>query len=98
MDKDLPKVYASPINKTLNNNKEVFYSHDRNIKEIKKEDIPRKVNEIFASPHHVYKSNVKITTANSEFNAVIVGKKDNQLLTINGERININDILNIEKN
>lgn len=97
MDRNLPRVYANPINKTLNNNEEVFYSTNRSYSVLPKEDIPRKINEIFASPNHVYKSKVIITTKDKEFEAVIVGKKDERLLTINGENINIRDILNIEK-
>ncbi len=97
MDRNLPKVYANPINKALNNNKDIFYSSNRETRELRKEDIPRKINEIFASPSHVYKSKVRITTQNSDFDAVIVGKKGEQLLTLSGENINIGDILNIEK-
>lgn len=97
MNKDLPKVYASPINKVLNNNKEVFVSSDKENRSIKSENIPQKINEIFASIHHVYKSKVRITTNNDDFITTIVGKTGNDLLTLNGEKININDIVDIER-
>ena len=95
MNKNLPKVFVSPINKELRNNKDVFYSSNppknTNI------NIPQKINEIFANPHHVYKSKVHITTNNGSIDSVIVGKNNNYLLTLNGEKININDIIDLER-
>ena len=97
MKKDLPKVYANPINKPIMNNKEIYVSTRKS--EVRKvmENIPQKINEIFASPHHVYKSKVRIITNNDELEATIVGKTYNYLLTLSGERININNIEYIER-
>ena len=95
MNKNLPRVYVSPINKELRNNKDVFYSsesrHESNI------NIPQKINEIFANPHHVYKSKVRITTKDNSFDTVIVGQNNHELLTLDGSRININDLIDIER-
>lgn len=97
MKKNLPKVYANPINKIINNNLDVYYN-DRTTKETKKSvDVTRKINEIFASTHHVYKSNVRITSINGILETTIIGKSGNNLLSLNGEKININDIQDIEK-
>ncbi len=97
MEKDLPKVYVNPINKVINNNLDVYYN-DRTTKKVTDTiDIPRKINEIFASTHHVYKSNVRITLANDTIETTIIGKSGNNLLSLNGDKININDIQNIEK-
>lgn len=97
MNHDLPKVYANPINKVLNNNKDVYYSKEEETRSVKTVDVQRKINEIFASLHHVYKSNVHIKTINDEFNTVIVGRTGNSLLTLNGEKININTIEDIDR-
>ncbi len=97
MEKNLPKVYANPINKPLNNNKEYFYSSNNETRKKLKVNIPEKINEIFASKNHVYKSKVRITINNEEIETIIVGKTSNNLLTINGEKININSIEDIER-
>jgi len=96
MKKNLPNVFASPINKTISNNKEYYYEMgDRSIE--KDQDVLKTINEIFASPSHVYKSRVEITTSEGILNEVIVGKTGNNLLTLDGKRININNILKVKK-
>lgn len=96
MEKDLPRVFVNPINKEINNNLDIYYKG--RIKEVPKNiDITKKINQIFASTSHVYKSKVKITTANDTFETTIVGKSGSDLLSLNGERIHIDSIQNIEK-
>ena len=65
MNKDLPKVYASPIDKKFTNNNDIYYgkSTDRT----STVNVFEKINQIFASPYHVYKSNVLIKTRNKYF-------------------------------
>ncbi|MDE6284464.1 MAG: hypothetical protein K2M17_01815 [Bacilli bacterium] len=96
MDK-LPRVFANPINKELSNVQNVYCdSLDRTVSSNPK-NINRKINEIFASTSHVYKSKVKITYSDSTEEAVIVGKTNINLLTIDGKLIKITDIVDIEK-
>lgn len=96
MEKDLPRVFVNPINKEINNNLDIYYKG--RIKEVPKNiDITKKINQIFASTSHVYKSKVRITTENDTFETTIVGKTGSDLLSLNGERIHINNIQNIEK-
>lgn len=96
MEKDLPRVFVNPINKEINNNLDIYYQG--RIKEVPKNiDITKKINQIFASTSHVYKSKVRITTENDTFETTIVGKSGSDLLSLNGERIHINNIQNIEK-
>lgn len=99
MDKKLPKVYASPINKPITNNREYFVSNvsTKETRNLKTENIPQKINEIFSNPHHVYKSKVKIIINSEEIETTIVGKTSNDLLTLNGEKIAINKIDHIER-
>lgn len=97
MKKELPKVYANPINKPLNNNRDLFYSKNSSDRSFDREDVIRKINEIFASKSHVYKSKVKINTLTDAFDTVIVGKSGNSLLTLDGKRVNINEIISIDK-
>lgn len=99
MNNNLPRVYANPINKTLKNNLEYYISssNDNNLRSYN-QNVPRKINEIFSSSNHVYKSRVLIKLLNNrELETTIVGKTGNYLLTLNGDKISINNIANIEK-
>ena len=97
MKKDLPRVYANPIDKDIRNNNDIYVSKNEERNHTKKIHVYEKINQIFASPHHVYKSNVFIQTRNGEIKTTIVGKSGNYLLCLNGDRINMLDILDIEK-
>ena len=90
-----PRVFANPINKKLNNSQEVFYEGKSSVRE--SIDINKKINEIFNSSHHVYKSKVEITTNNKSITCEIVGKTSNNLLTLDGNVIRIRDIIDIKK-
>ena len=92
-----PRVYANPINKKIENVQDLFRS-DNNINNKKNPvDINKKINEIFASRNHVYKSKVRISLKDKTFDAEIVGKTNLNLLTIDGKLISIPDMVDIEK-
>ena len=95
MDKKLPNVYAVPITKKFNNNKEMFKSTDEDLRTSKVTS--KEINEIFNSKTHVYKTRVKITTKSGISEVDVVGQTKDNLLTLSGEVININDILDIKK-
>ena len=90
MKKDLPKVYANPIDK------DIYYGKNEELRS-STANIYEQINQIFASPHHVYKSNVLIKTKNGEIKTTIVGKSGNNLLCLNGEKINMIDIIDIKR-
>ena len=56
-----------------------------------------KINDIFSSSHHVYKSRVRITLKDDIQERTIIGKTSNQLLTLSGDKISIVDIVDIER-
>ena len=97
MKKDLPKVYANPIDKDIRNNTNFYYGKNEEVRKEKEVNVYEKINQIFASRHHVYKSNVLIKTKNGQLRTTIVGKAGNFLLTLNGDKINMLDITDIEK-
>ena len=97
MKKDLPRVYANPIDKDIRNNNDIYYGRNEEIRNSTKVNVYEKINQIFASPHHEYKSNVLIKTKNGEIKTTIVGKSGNYLLSLNGEKINMIDIVDIER-
>lgn len=95
MDK-LPKVFASPIDKEIRNYQETYESK-REIRSTNIKDINKKINEIFASLNHVYKSRVRITYNGDTHEEVIVGKTNTHLLTMDKKLIKITDITDIER-
>lgn len=94
--KSLPNVFVSPIEKRLDNYQDIYRSSRSSIVYNPRE-INKKINEIFASSKHVYKSKVKITTKDGVMDEEIVGKTNTSLLTIDNKVIRLTDILDIEK-
>lgn len=98
--KDLPKVFANKIDDDLNNTQEFFYGNERSIKLEKNKDnisINKKINDIFSSKDFIYKCKVRICFLDREEDKIIIGKTNNNLITIDGELIKIIDIINITK-
>lgn len=93
---DKPKVFANPINKKIDNVQDLFRS-DKDSRSINPVDVNKKINEIFASRNHVYKSRVRITLKDEVVEKEIVGKTNINLLTLDGNLIRITDILDIER-
>lgn len=96
MSKNLPNVFAVPINKKMTNNKETYKSSEKEslqVKTITKEEI----NKIFNDKTHVYKTRVRVTSLNGTEEVDVVGLTKTNLLTLNGKKIDINDILDIKK-
>lgn len=93
----LPRVFANPIDKKMNNTQDLFRSSNTYELNYNPKDINKKINQIFADTSHVYKSRVKITLKDGEIDAEIVGKTNLNLLTLDGKLIKITDILDIKK-
>ena len=90
----LPKVYANTNLNNIKNNETIYY--DKN-KTTDIQNIEYKINELFRSSKYVYKINVRITTTKSINTYKIIGKVNNYLITIDNEKIPINEILDIEE-
>ena len=101
MRKDIPKIYVNNIKK-IDNNREVYYSYKDNIKEstpiIDIYDIQKKIDNIFRSNDFIYKKEVHIKTKYEEKDYIIISKSYDYLLTIDGERIYIDNIIDIYSN
>ena len=97
MSRELPKVFVNNIGK-INNNEEVFYSYN-DIKEednnINYFDIQKRIDNIFKSNDFVYKKKVHIKTKYSDKDYIIISKSYDYLLTIDGEKIFIDNIIDI---
>lgn len=108
MQKKLPKVFANSLGEIHNNNT-VFYSvennelnSDRNsgekenIKKLKGITVVQKINEIFNSPYYIYKAEVDITLDSGKVTKKIIGKNQQNLITMENEVIPIETIRDIE--
>lgn len=98
--KKIPEVYVNKLNK-INNNKEVYYSYKDNkeekpIIEYDTYQIRNKINELFKSKDFIYKKKFNIKTKYDEREYIIISKSYDYLLTITGEKIYIDNILNIK--
>lgn len=93
MNSELPKVFANKIDKDFNNNREYYVSNDK--EPIKKVNINKKIKELFSSYKYVYKIDTIIETDEGIIEKTIIGKKNNNLITIDNELIDIGKIKDI---
>ena len=98
--KEISKIYVNNIKK-INNNKEVYYSYkdnkeqkDSNI-EVNIYDMQKRIDALFRSSDFIYKKRFHIKTKYGEGDYDIISKSYDYLLTIDGERIYIDNILEI---
>lgn len=104
MKKEIPKVFINKIKK-INNNEEVFYSYkerktNREIEynnqvNINEYDIQNKIDELFRANDFIYKKKFHIKTKYGEKDYIIISKSFDYLLTIDGEKIYIQNIIDI---
>lgn len=101
MEKKLPNVFVNNKAEFVNgNNKSVYYSFYDNKKSTQKKynsiDIRKKINDLFDKSNYTYKVKVNIAYLNGEEREeTIVSKNYDYLLNIKGERIMIDEILDI---
>ena len=91
----LPKVFANTNLGKLKNNETIYYDKKRKI--TKNNNINFKINQLFKSSRFVYKINVKVTTEKGINTYRIIGKSNNNLITIDNELIPIDTIIDIEE-
>ena len=97
MNKELPKIFVNKIGK-INNNNEVYYSFKKDKKDVINVnvlDIQKKIDGIFNSNDFVYKKKVHIKTKYSDMDYIVISKNIDYLLTIDGEKIYIANIIDI---
>lgn len=95
--KDLPKVFANPIDKKLNNNRTFSYGkleNDRHSRDEK--SVLDKINKIFKDESTIYSIDCLIKFENNEEKHTIIGKTSNNLVTKHQRLIPIREIYDIE--
>lgn len=102
MNNKIPKIYVNKLDKQIDNNKKVYYSfYDQKEEIISEEpldymDMQNKISELFKSTDFVYKKKFLIKTKDFEQEFTIISKSFDYLLTINGDKIYIQDIIDIK--
>ena len=106
MDKKLPRIFKSDIDKEINNNRSVYYVKGENDEfsfSTKKEmqtdvfiDIEEKINKIFKPGRHSFNVGVEIITANKTYDTKIAGKIRDCIVTLDNDVIPIKDIVDIK--
>ena len=91
-----PSVFVNKIDHRLNNNEQVFESFREEKEEIiENVDVRKKLKDIFSSPKYVYKADTVIKTNKGTIEKTIVGMNKDEILTIDNEKIKIEDIVDI---
>lgn len=91
---ELPKVFQNNINNNANTNNRFYYS--KNKPTLERQDIHKKINDIFSMPNYVYKANVKIVLENETIEKKIIGRNKDYIITMDSKLIPIKDIIDIE--
>lgn len=94
---ELPKVFANPIDKNLNNNRSFSYGKLENDKKVKDEvSVLEKIDKLFKREGNIYSIDCIITFENHEEKYTIIGKTSNNLVTRTEKLIPIREIYDIE--
>lgn len=95
--KDLPRVFANPIDKNLTNNRSYSYGKLERSELVRDErSVQSKIDKIFKSEGNVYSIDCLIKFESNEERYTIIGKTNNNLVTRNQKLIPIRDIYDIE--
>ncbi len=93
--KDLPRVYANPINKKINNVQEQYMGSDKITKS--KNDVNKIISSLFNNESFTFRRLFEITLKDRVITTNIISKIGVKLLTIDNELILIDDILDIKE-
>ena len=98
--KKIPKIFKPNIERQINNNRNVYYSFieekvDNYRLNEKKEDVIDTLNRLIKENAYVFNKRVLIQNNFKTFDTKIAGKIGNDVVTIDGDSININDIVEI---
>ena len=94
-----PNIFKPKINHNLTNNKYIYYSYknDKEEKEYKNETPIETLDRLIRNNSYIFKQKVLITTKDKTYLTKIAGKIGKNIITLDNDRINIDDIIKIEE-
>ena len=100
MEDKRPGIYTQPIDKLKSKVQNEYYYHSVNEesreKELSKDELIEKIRNLFKSPNFVYQIDTNIMLKNGENKRKkVIAYQNNYLITMDGERISINDIKDV---
>ncbi len=105
MNKSIPKMYKSKLDKNINNSQQVYSTLNKenitienrntNNEKLDKFTLNQKIYNIFNSNDYIYKADVNIVTKDGIYKKRVVGKTSTSLITFDNEYIKIEDIIDI---
>ena len=96
--KKLPNLYTNTFNKKIDNSIDFITIKENNVeRNLSVQELNKKIDNIFKSTNYIYKIKVLITLENETLKETIIGKKGNNLITIDNKLINISNIKDIKK-
>lgn len=94
----LPSLYTNSFDKKIDNSIEyIKVNNKEKNRTLSINEINKKIDNIFKSKNYIYKVKVKITLKDKVIETYIIGKTNNNLITLDNELINIKDIENINE-
>jgi len=96
MENKLPKVYVNPIDHEINNSQRIYKSNmSENFDTGRKVSIDD-IDKIINDRHHILKSKVRVVMMDNNIkNKILVSRINDELLFMDGEKINVRDIKEI---
>lgn len=98
--KKLPKIYQGEQNKKFNNNKQLCYLENDEVRLQETKNIKTTeevLNEIFSGIGYSYNIPVTIKTKDKTYNTSLIAKTKNNLITLDNELIPLSEIISIKK-
>lgn len=99
--KKLPKIYQNNINKKINNNKTTYHLKYNNIdiepNNMINYSVDEVIDSIFNSTGYAFNKKVIIKTNDKTYNTSLIAKRNNYILTLDNDRIKIDDIISIKR-
>lgn len=93
--KKLPELYKNIISLNSHNKKYCIVEEKNNINT--KTNVEEKIKSILNNSNYLNNISVIIKTKNKEYRTSIVAKVNNNILTINNDKIPLNEIVSIEE-
>ena len=94
----LPELFTKTFDKKIDNSIDYIKINNKRTEiKLSNNEINKKINNIFKSKNYIYKIKVEISMKDKIIETHIIGKNNNNLITIDNELIPIKNITNINE-